>query len=414
MARRRKTVAITVLLLALVVGGGLFALGRLGLPEFALDNEPATGVQQAATTPPAEHRDAEKKGIADTKAPETKAADAEDDDKATFDIAKISPDGGTSVFAGQAEPNSIVSLTEDGKPVATTKADENGEWSMMTGHKFASADPEIGLETRQPTEQDKLAAATPPSGAAEQNRPRYAPDQLDKNDDTPAPPQNSSKAVTDGMMRNLEGLVAEARKEAEKPEKESGAATAPATEPKTEMQTAEQSPAPPPAAPEQPAKPDTPAAKTEMPVAKTEEAEKPAATTPPAQSDKLAAATSAAPPQASVLVPVPIMFVYREATFTDEGKRAAGLLLEYLKLKKFDNISLSGHADERGTDELNYDLSKDRLDTVEEFLRDGGYTGKLRLVPKGKLEPYSGVDRTKFSQDELYQLDRRVELHITQ
>jgi outer membrane protein OmpA-like peptidoglycan-associated protein len=109
-------------------------------------------------------------------------------------------------------------------------------------------------------------------------------------------------------------------------------------------------------------------------------------------------------------VPVPITFIFNEATLTSDGKKAAGLLLEYLQLKRFGKVSLTGHADERGTDALNMRLSKDRLETVERFLREGGFKGELELVPKGKMEPYSGVVRSQFSQEDLYQLDRRVEL----
>ena len=39
-------------------------------------------------------------------------------------------------------------------------------------------------------------------------------------------------------------------------------------------------------------------------------------------------------------------FVYNEATLTLEGRKAARLLLEYLTLKKFGSVTLSGHADE--------------------------------------------------------------------
>ena len=41
-------------------------------------------------------------------------------------------------------------------------------------------------------------------------------------------------------------------------------------------------------------------------------------------------------------VPVPITFVFNEPTLTDDGKRAATLLLEYLRLKHFAKISLTG------------------------------------------------------------------------
>jgi len=140
---------------------------------------------------------------------------------------------------------------------------------------------------------------------------------------------------------------------------------------------------------------------------------------PPAGADtaaptNLAAAPPPSEPGVHKSVPVPITFVFNEPTLTDDGKRAATLLLEYLRLKHFARISLTGHADERGTDELNMTLSKERLDTVARFLKDGGFQGELELIPKGKREPFSGVVRSQYSLDDLYQLDRRVELVITQ
>src|SRR5690606_33774805 len=105
-------------------------------------------------------------------------------------------------------------------------------------------------------------------------------------------------------------------------------------------------------------------------------------------------------------------FVYREATFTPDGEKAANLLLQYLQLGKLSEVTLSGHADERGTEALNMELSRQRLKTVENYLRSGGYEGKLELVPQGKSEPFAGVDRTGFSREELFQLDRRVELRL--
>ena len=112
-------------------------------------------------------------------------------------------------------------------------------------------------------------------------------------------------------------------------------------------------------------------------------------------------------------MPVPVTFVFNEANLTGEGRKAAGLLLEYLRIKRFPKITLTGHADERGTDALNLALSAQRLQTVARFLREGGFDGRLELVPKGKTEPYSGVVRGDFSQEDLYQLDRRVELVVS-
>ena len=104
--------------------------------------------------------------------------------------------------------------------------------------------------------------------------------------------------------------------------------------------------------------------------------------------------------------------MFNEASFTDSGKKAAGLLLEYLRLKQFKSVSLTGHADERGTEDLNMDLSRERLETVSHFLKEGGFKGELELVPKGETEPFTGVVRSQYGKEDLFQLDRRVELEI--
>jgi outer membrane protein OmpA-like peptidoglycan-associated protein len=93
--------------------------------------------------------------------------------------------------------------------------------------------------------------------------------------------------------------------------------------------------------------------------------------------------TSTGSPAASpTIVPVPIKFVFRTAEFTDEGKKAADLLLQYLLLRQLPSIRMTGHADERGTSAFNMSLSSERLEAVAAFLRAGGYTGRVELIPK--------------------------------
>ncbi len=88
------------------------------------------------------------------------------------------------------------------------------------------------------------------------------------------------------------------------------------------------------------------------------------------------------------------------------------LLLEYLKIKQPDSVVLTGHADERGSEAFNLELSRDRLDAVADYLKANGFTGNLMLVPKGSSEPYQGVDRSRLDRHTLWQLDRRVELQL--
>lgn len=109
-------------------------------------------------------------------------------------------------------------------------------------------------------------------------------------------------------------------------------------------------------------------------------------------------------------IPAPITFVYNETTLTAEGQRAADLLAKYLIAQQPTGVSLSGHADERGSDLYNMELSRRRLSVVADYLRDRGFVGKLELIPKGRSEPYTAIDRNALPKEELFQLDRRVQL----
>jgi outer membrane protein OmpA-like peptidoglycan-associated protein len=106
----------------------------------------------------------------------------------------------------------------------------------------------------------------------------------------------------------------------------------------------------------------------------------------------------------------PITFLYNDTTFTIEGRRAADSLAKHLIAERPAIVSLSGHADERGSDQYNMELSRRRLAVVADYLRENGFVGKLELIPKGRSVPYTAVDRQVMSKEDLFQLDRRVEL----
>lgn len=275
-----------------------------------------------------------------------------------FDIARIAPDG-TSVFAGRAEPRALVTITIDGQEIGTAEADENGEWTLTTDAKIANPDGKLALFKAPPGSVPRVVGAEPQRADA---KPPSSAGQ---------PKEKTASAVASSMLKSLEGMVAAARTEQQKPTTETAPLLPPAT-------TAERAPA--------------------------------SVLAPPAVTPAPVPGTAAAQ---STTVPVPVTFVFNEATLTSDGRKAASLLLEYLRLKRFPKVTLTGHADERGSDELNLGLSRERLETVARFLREGGYGGQLQLVPKGKSEPYSGVVRGDFSQDDLWQLDRRVELVVS-
>ena len=284
------------------------------------------------------------------KATEANSADPKDKigQGAALNIARVSPNG-PSVFAGTAAPFAQVTVLDNTTAVASTTANANGDWSLVTEYKFADTDPKISVRAADPSAKNTLAPpamldSTSPSTAAIADQ---------------APP-----AVR--LLKEFEGVVATAREEA----KQRDAASS----------------------------------------VKEGTADEPASTEPSAQAAMGSPSNSSRPSLTST--PVPMTFVYNEATLTPEGRKAARLLLEYLTLKKFGSVTLSGHADERGLPDYNMELSRQRLISIEHLLRDGGYQGKLDLLPKGATEPFKGVDRSRYPREELLQLDRRVELRV--
>lgn len=110
------------------------------------------------------------------------------------------------------------------------------------------------------------------------------------------------------------------------------------------------------------------------------------------------------------VIPLPITFETGQAVFTPEGRRAADLLVEYVRGAGLKSLTLSGHADERGPDRYNMRLSHKRLEAIADYLRERGYGGSLNLLAKGESEPFKGVDRSAMARAELWRIDRRVEL----
>lgn len=457
MTKAMRALPVLFFLLALLVAGPLLQLLPMDwLSRETASEEAAPNSDKAAAKKPVK-ADATVARLVSPSGEATQEAGAKPDatggaSKAEFDIARVDPQG-TSVFAGRAEPGDTVTVLADGKPVATTKADDNGEWTMAVEGKVPSKDAELALSTNP-----ELAVIEEKQEAGPEHRMAAA---AAGGSDAPSAGGKpaSAKDVTKSMIKDLQGLVDEARKEAEPKAPAAVAPAAPATAdaggttPAGEQAVAswqkEEAASPEAAAPASapaetgapPAASGTAAAKEpEKPVATADASTfaAPAAVAPTEQSraegaspsasastTATATVTAAAEPAPSQpnpaarsgtarRVPVPIMFVFREANFTPEGEEAVKLLLEYLKLKRFDKVTLTGHADERGSPDLNMDLSRERLAAVATYLKEGGFSGALDLEPKGESEPYMGVDRTQYSIDDLFQLDRRVELSLPQ
>lgn len=301
-------------------------------------------------------------------APNVTSSGASGQNRPSIDIARLDPEG-SSVIAGLAAPGADVTVLADGKPIAVVKADANGEWVVITPHKFASADPSLEARFGAMQLPRDVIASLP---------------NADKGTPGGAKAQRTAAAVTRTMMSQLERLADNATTEAAAAGARRGAnALASGGDAVTT---------------------------TVVPPATTTATDTVPSTTRVA-SRALSTATDDSPvTTGNTGLPVPVQFVYREAVFTPEGEKAAALLLRFFKLKDYKKVILSGHADERGSQSANMQLSKARLDQIAKYLREGGFEGELELLPKGETEKYTGVDRSKYPVEELWQLDRRVEV----
>lgn len=363
-----------------------------------------------------------------------------------IEVARIDASG-PSVLAGRSPPNHKVTLLANGREIATVTATDEGQWAAVIDEGIRSGPLELSITSQPkgggttlhgaprqlvvPPASTSVFAATAPSKSAPKTDtgapPRAASVPTERPDSkgrAPAPASaqaKSDEAAGKRALAEFEALVERTRKEmagqraAGQPAKTEAGQSAPAQVASTDMQ------------------PRTAAASAETnatsPSASTETGARaagaPASTLPSSTRDtRLAASmppstaiaappTIAAPTAIQARIPVPITFVSNQAALTSDGERAASLLAEYLRLKQPASIALSGHADARGPDGYNMRLSLRRLEAIERYLRAAGYSGQLSLLPRGKREPYAGIDRKRLPLREIYQADRRVELHLT-
>ena len=59
------------------------------------------------------------------------------------------------------------------------------------------------------------------------------------------------------------------------------------------------------------------------------------------------------------------------------------MLAEYLRTHRHPSVTLTGHADERGSDSYNMELSRQRLEAVARYLRENGVTNEARISSEG-------------------------------
>lgn len=108
---------------------------------------------------------------------------------------------------------------------------------------------------------------------------------------------------------------------------------------------------------------------------------------------------------------IPIEFETAKTVFTSKGEKAVADMIDYLRRANSPPIHLIGHTDERGEDAYNLKLSKDRAIALRDHLEKNGYPkGRIEITGLGESSPYQPANAANLTQEEIWQVNRRVEL----
>lgn len=115
--------------------------------------------------------------------------------------------------------------------------------------------------------------------------------------------------------------------------------------------------------------------------------------------------------------PLPVRFVYGEATFTPEGREDAAFLREHLARQGNPPVTLVGHTDPKGPagdeDAFNCALSWKRVRALEAYLKAQGYRSPITVAGMGLRQPRPILEGEGLTLEERHQLQRRVEYFRT-
>lgn len=104
-----------------------------------------------------------------------------------------------------------------------------------------------------------------------------------------------------------------------------------------------------------------------------------------------------------------VLFDYDQSVITDEARATLDRKLAVLKANAGLRLRISGHADERGSDEYNIALGQRRAVAVKRYLMDQGIDGgRLDVVSFGEEQP-----AVQGGTEEAFAQNRRAEFEIT-
>jgi OOP family OmpA-OmpF porin len=108
---------------------------------------------------------------------------------------------------------------------------------------------------------------------------------------------------------------------------------------------------------------------------------------------------------------LPVQFVFGRDEMTAVGRQYADEMVKLLADQGRPLILLVGHTDPIGGDAPNLELSLRRAQSVKKYLVERGYDAKsIEVDGRGFHEPFAVVNKEDYSQEQIYQMYRRVEV----
>jgi outer membrane protein OmpA-like peptidoglycan-associated protein/Tol biopolymer transport system component len=109
-----------------------------------------------------------------------------------------------------------------------------------------------------------------------------------------------------------------------------------------------------------------------------------------------------------------IFFDYNQASLRSRSRHELNKLYDFMKQNPTASIQVSGHTDSRGNDDYNMRLSKDRAQSVVDYLiRNGISSSRLQAVGYGETRPIARNENADSSDNPVgRQLNRRIEISI--
>ena len=109
-----------------------------------------------------------------------------------------------------------------------------------------------------------------------------------------------------------------------------------------------------------------------------------------------------------------IFFDYNQASLRSRSKHELNKLYNFMKQNPTVRIEVSGHTDSRGNDDYNMRLSKDRAQSVVNYLvRNGIPSSRLKAVGYGETRPIARNENADLSDNPVgRQLNRRIEISV--